>query len=356
MNTTKTELVKGDILAVRTLTRLRDDFQAMRKRMDGRIGRKASGEYQDIPQREFRQEDLVLFMAIADAARKQEDTIKKELENVLQRFPIYTEFLSKIKGLGPVAAGWIVGEYDIHEASTVSKMWQYTGLNPGLVIGKKRKEMKNGRFSLELTDTLVKADRQTPGFVSPFNKRLRTAMVGVMATDIIKTNVRYRNADDDEYAQVPNAYRRIKKNKDGTEQKQVLLELSGYAKMYVDYKARLESSDKMTTETKKGGTVVEIPWKEATDGHRDMAAKRYMVKMFLKDLYVAWRTLEGLPVRPTYQEEYLGHVHSSPPVISESDEPRKPFSESVPKLPRKPSSKSVPLQTQVSHQKNVPIQ
>jgi len=34
-----------------------------------------------------------------------------------------------------------------------------------------------------------------------------------------------------------------------------------------------------------------------------------MVKMFLKDLYVAWRELEGLEIRRPYEEEYLGRVH-----------------------------------------------
>jgi len=43
--------------------------------------------------------------------------------------------------------------------------------------------------------------------------------------------------------------------------------------------------------------------------HQHKAANRYMVKMFLKDLYVAWRTIEGLPVREPYQEEYLNHRH-----------------------------------------------
>jgi hypothetical protein len=35
-----------------------------------------------------------------------------------------------------------------------------------------------------------------------------------------------------------------------------------------------------------------------------------MIKMFVKDLYVAWRTIEGLEVRKPYQEEYLGKVHN----------------------------------------------
>lgn len=38
-------------------------------------------------------------------------------------------------------------------------------------------------------------------------------------------------------------------------------------------------------------------------------AIRYMIKMFLKDLWVAWRTLEGLPVTPDYAEAKLGMKH-----------------------------------------------
>ena len=46
-------------------------------------------------------------------------------------------------------------------------------------------------------------------------------------------------------------------------------------------------------------------------GHQHKAANRYMIKMFLKDLYVAWRTIEGLEVRPPYQEQYLDHKHTA---------------------------------------------
>jgi hypothetical protein len=34
-----------------------------------------------------------------------------------------------------------------------------------------------------------------------------------------------------------------------------------------------------------------------------------MIKSFLRDLYNAWRPLEGLPVAPTYNEAKQGHVH-----------------------------------------------
>lgn len=46
-----------------------------------------------------------------------------------------------------------------------------------------------------------------------------------------------------------------------------------------------------------------------TKAHRDMAALRKMVKIFLSHLWLEWRTLEGLPVRNLYVEEYRGHTH-----------------------------------------------
>jgi len=262
-----------DRQAVRTLVRLREDFQAMRKRMDNRLGKKADGTEQNVEERAFRPEDYANFQAVADAARQQEKGIEKMLLKTLRRFSIYNEWLLKVKGVGTIAAGWIIAEYDIHEASTVSKMWQYTGLNPGLVVGKKRVDNKDGSYSYVPTDTMIRGDKMTPGFVAPFNKRLRVALLGVMADGFVKAQNNYA------------------------------------LEYYYPYKNRLSQSERIVKEMKKGGKVVEIPWKDATKGHRDQAAKRYMVKMFLKDLYAAWREIEGLSVRVPYQEEYLGHEH-----------------------------------------------
>jgi len=75
---------------------------------------------------------------------------------------------------------------------------------------------------------------------------------------------------------------------------------------YYPYKNRLENSSR---EVKHGKFMV--PWKDVSNGHRDAAAKRYMIKMFLQDLYVAWRNIAGLPTRVPYAEEYLGKVHSA---------------------------------------------
>lgn len=257
-----------DILTVRMLVRTREDFQSMRKKMDNRIGRTADGEQQNVEQRTFRLEDLEMFKKIADDAKEKEVECEKNLKRVLKRFPIWTEYLGGVKGVGTIAAGWIIGEFDIEKATTVSKMWQFAGLNPGLVKGKKRVDHEDGKVEFIETGEMIRGDKLTPGHVSPFNQNLRTALVGVLADGFIKQQNYYA------------------------------------MEFYYPYKARLEQEENTVVHVGK-----EKQWKEVNKGHRDRAAKRYMIKMFLKDLYVAWRTIEGLPVRPSYQEEYLGHKH-----------------------------------------------
>jgi hypothetical protein len=283
------------------LVRARGDFQEMREQMDNRIGRKADGTDQDIDAREFREDHAAMFASIADAARMQEKAIEKMLHTVLKEFPVYTEFLANVKGVGDIAAGWIIGEYDIHKASNVAKLWQFTGLNNGLVPGKKRVENKDGSFSFVLSGEMVRGDQLTPGHVAPFNKRLRTAMVGVLADGFIKANIRYRNSDEAEYENTPDTYRRMK-----GKQFQVVASAESYGKIYLDHKHRLSQE---VSEVQGGSKDAGKRWCDVSNGHRDRAAKRKMIKKFLQDLYDAWRTLEGLPVRKPYQEEYLGHVH-----------------------------------------------
>jgi hypothetical protein len=258
-----------DVLAVRTLVRAREDFQGMRKKMDNRLGRKADGTDQDLTEsRAFRIDDTEMFTSVADACRSQEKEIEKMLKKILKRFPIYNDYLLHVKGVGDIAAGWIIGEFDIEKATTVSKMWQFAGLNPGLVKGKKRVDHEDGKVEFVETGEMIRGDKLTPGHVSPFNQNLRTALVGVLADGFIKQQNYY------------------------------------CMEFYYPYKARLEQEENTVLHVGK-----EKQWKDVNKGHRDRAAKRYMIKMFLKDLYVAWRTIEGLPVRPSYQEEYLGHKH-----------------------------------------------
>jgi hypothetical protein len=42
-------------------------------------------------------------------------------------------------------------------------------------------------------------------------------------------------------------------------------------------------------------------------------AIRYTIKIFLQDLWLKWRELEGLPVSAPYHEAILGHKHGAEP-------------------------------------------
>jgi|AntDeeMinimDraft_5_1070356.scaffolds.fasta_scaffold10417_1 hypothetical protein len=273
--------------ALKILVRAREDFQAQRKRMDNRIGRKASGEDQDVDERMFLASDLESFVDISDAAKEQEKQIQRKLSKLLKRFDIYNEHLKGVKGVGPISAAHIISQVDIHIAKTVSKIWQYCGLNPSKIRGKKRVQTKKPKtykpknkgwkvlsrrdeHVIILTDERIRGDKLTAGFISPYNKNLKTALMGVLASGFIK-------------AQAPYAL-----------------------DFYYPYKERLEHrTDKVMHNGEK------TPWEDVSKGHRDMAAKRYMIKMFLKDLYVVWRELEGLDTRKSYQEQYLKHKHTA---------------------------------------------
>lgn len=69
-----------------------------------------------------------------------------------------------------------------------------------------------------------------------------------------------------------------------------------YFPIYINYKNRLKQEE---------------DWKEESDDHVNKAAVRYIVKLFIKDLYPVWMEMEGFTPRVPYEEEYLNIIHNS---------------------------------------------
>lgn len=178
------------------------------------------------------------------------------LKNVLKDYPIYTEFLEGVKGVGPAMAGVIISEIDIHKAKYPSSLWAYAGLDVAR-DGQGRSRRKEHLTEYEYTN---KAGEPATRVGITFNPFLKTKLVGVLGSSFIKAG-------------------------DNT-----------YSRIYRDYKNRLENHPKHTDKTK---------------GHRHNMAIRYMVKRFLVDLYREWRALEGLPVADEYHKAKLGHDHDA---------------------------------------------
>lgn len=245
-------------------TRCYYDYQRERTALDGRLGQTKAGD----PKRGAPERDdgfLATLLSRREQLAALEEALEKEVAQAIKKHPLWLHFLRDVKGVGPMMAAVIVSEFDIQKATTVSKMWQFSGMNPGEVHGKIWKKRKGERIMVA-TDTQVRGDKKTKGFVCPYNAFLKTKLLGVLGGSFLKSG-------------------------------------SPYATLYYDYRHRLESMD--------WGEASKKPSDPARPkaNHQHRAANRYMVKFFLRDLYVAWRTLEGLPVRPPYAEEYLNKRH-----------------------------------------------
>lgn len=182
----------------------------------------------------------------------------KLLKKSLDAFPIWTEWLTDVCGVGPAMAGVIISEIDIAAAKYASSIWAYAGLDVA-ADGAGRSRRKEHLVEREYKDK--KGETQTRVGIT-FNPFLKTKLVGVLGSSFIK-----QPADRCPYRGV-----------------------------YDEYKHRLECHPKH---------------QEKTKGHRHNMAVRYMVKRFIVDLYAQWRGLEGLPVEPEYSEAKLGHVHAA---------------------------------------------
>jgi len=178
-----------------------------------------------------------IYEAIIDDLLRAEREIQEEMMIELNEEEIYTEWLKKVKGVGPVMAAWLVGWLDPEKADTVSAFWKYCGLH-----------VEDGQ-----------APRPRKGQKINWNPKLKAKLMGVLAPSFLRSK-------------------------------------SPYADFYYQYKER----------------KLNLGWKE---GHAHFAALRYMVKQFLKDLWVTWREMLGLPVRPPYHVEKLG-LHDHAPKVA----------------------------------------
>ncbi len=177
----------------------------------------------------------------------------KDIEKLLADFPIYTEFLKNVKGVGPAMAGVIIAYVDIHKAIYPTNILAYMGIDVG-PDGRGRGMYKEHLVDREYTDKKGKPEIRKSITFEPF---LKSKMVGVLGPSFLRTGSPYRNA-------------------------------------YDGYKHRL-----MSRPLKDG----EEPLSKL---HIHRRAIRYMLKMFVIDLYTVWRKLEGLEVSVPYEQAKLG--------------------------------------------------
>ncbi len=182
------------------------------------------------------------------------------LGKIVSDHPIWKAFLDDVRGVGPAMGGVIIAEFNIHKSKYVSSMWAYAGLDVGS-DGRARSKRKEHLVDREYMKPNGELGTKKSITYNPF---LHDKLLGVLADCLIKSS---RKA-------------------------------GRYYGAYADTKHRLENHPKY----KKG----------VTNGfHRERYAKRKMIKLFIQDLYVAWKEVEGLPAMPPYSVAKLGMDHAA---------------------------------------------
>lgn len=188
-----------------------------------------------------------------EALVQAEESQFRLLADDLESYPLWTEYLKGVKGVGPAMAGVILSEFDVHKAKYPSSFWKYAGLDvapDGAGRSKRAEHLVDREYTDKDGNTATKKS-------ITFNPFLKTKLTGVLGPSFLRAG-------------------------------------SEWADVYRDYKHRLENHPKHKDKTKL---------------HRHNMSLRYAVKMFLVALHMKWRELEGLPVSEPYSEAKLGMRH-----------------------------------------------
>lgn len=195
------------------------------------------------------------------------------LKSVLTEFPVWNEYLSKVKGIGPAMGAVIVSYFNIHKAKYPSSMWMYAGLDVA-ADGAGRSRRSEHLVEREYIDKDGETKTKKSITFTPF---LKTKLIGVLGSSFLRAN-------------------------------------SPYAQVYRDYKTRLENHAKHGIQNDK--TRDERGRLVASKAHRHAMATRYMVKMFLIDLHREWSAIEGIPPTLPYHVAKLGYEAHAPIPVS----------------------------------------
>lgn len=209
------------------------------------------------------------FRSLSDVLKDDAKKLESKIEKVLRDIPIYKCFLSKVFGCGTIVAAYLIADIDIRKANKVSNLRRFCGL---AVI--------DGRL-----------ERRTPGRKSGYNGELRMRLYQ-MFSSLWK-----------------NAAKRTPETPNGATSK--------YLEIWRDYKNRMQNSSRYDA-TKN--TLIEHAGEGVRKGAKSVIHATGWHKaadVFIEDLYIAWRSLEGLPVWPSYNAAKLGYSHGGKVCVNE---------------------------------------
>ena len=261
---------------LRNLVDIYYDFQGQRIQTQLRIAASERGNT-------LTKEELSIYgiTTIMENAQNFEKDIEKLISQQLKNYALYTQYLSKIMGIGPMlSAGLIAYIDDIEKFKHVSSLWQYSGygMNRFCSLCKKSTSISvkysTGKVAKKLhpleecpecgNDTTPILQRRTSGYQSNWNDKLKTHF-WKCTTSFIK-----QSAAKSKYRKL---YDQIKKDE------------------------RRRHPEKIIVNKK---TMY-------NDGHINNRAIRKVSKIFAAHVWQTWRRQEGLEATEPYAGKLLGH-------------------------------------------------
>lgn len=209
-----------------------------------------------------------------------EKNVKRDMTRALDPIPIYREWFSKIRGIGPLLAGAIIGEIGtIDRFKHISNLWSWAGVG-----------IHNGV-----------ADRRRAGEKSHWNPVMK--IVGwKTGKSFVKLGGYFRQS----YEQ----FKLEEVAKNTPWDAPLTGKLTGHRLWLPDGEGSILTKDVVPGVIKAakqaGSTTIKIC---RTDGHVDNRASRRNIKLFLGLTWMKWRELEGLPISKPYIAEHglAGH-------------------------------------------------
>ena len=125
--------------------------------------------------------ELCLVSSYVNLAKEEENQFKY-LGKVLSDFPIWVEFLDKVKGVGPAMAGVLLSEIDISKAKYPSSLFKLAGIDVAS-DGKGRSRRKEHQVDVEYIDKEGKPATKKGITFNPF---LKTKLCGVLGAAFLK--------------------------------------------------------------------------------------------------------------------------------------------------------------------------
>lgn len=188
-----------------------------------------------------------------------EDNTQKIIAKEVAKHPLWDAFFADVKGCGPLMAAVCIAYFDIHKARHVSSFWKYAGLDTvavekedGTIVREGRAKKHTEMYEYRAKDGTIKEKRGLT-----YNPTLKTKLVGVLGPCFLK--------------------------KPGCK----------YEQIYRDYHNRLDNRKDAD---------------QLTDAHKFRRSIRYMIKQFVRDLWVVWRAMEGYEVSQPYEVAKLGYT------------------------------------------------